>query len=296
MKNIAVALGGGGARGNAHIGVLRVLEEEGYVVSAIAGTSFGALVAAFYAVGYSPNEIENFFSKVDQNKMYELGLHANPSLLGLGRVRKWLDKMLGDKTFTETRIPCAITAADLSCNCEVTLNSGMLKNAILASIAIPGIFPPYKMDDHHLVDGGILNPVPVSLARELAPRLPVVAVALTAPLSSTSAYYLPTSLSAMIPSSIARRITRLNVSQAMDIFLHSIDISNRTITELRLEKEPPDILIRPAVEQIGLLDQVDIAHVAGLGEDATKILLPAIKKAMRPQGFFDILMTLLQKG
>ncbi len=290
MKKIAVALGGGGARGNAHIGVLRVLEREGYQISAIAGTSFGALVAAFYAAGHSPDEIEDLFSKVDQNKLYELGLRANPSLLGLGKVSEWLDEMLGEKTFSETRIPCAITAVDLNCNCEVTLNSGLLKNAVLASIAIPGVFPPYEMDDRHLVDGGVLNPVPVSLARELASKLPVVAVALAAPLSSTSAYYLPASLSAVMPSSIARRITRLNVSQAMSIFLHFIDISNRAITELRLEKDSPDLLIRPAVGQIGLLDRVVIADVARLGEEATEALLPELKKAMRPQGLFDILI------
>ncbi len=290
MRKIAVALGGGGARGNAHIGVLRVLEREGYQISAIAGTSFGALVAAFYAVGYSPDEIEEKFSEVDQSKVYELGLRANPSLLGLSKVRKWLDETLGEKTFAETRIPCAVTAADLNCNCEVTLNLGMLKNAVLASVAIQGIFPPYEMDDHHLVDGGILNPVPVSVARELAPKLPVIAVALTAPLSSTLSYYLPTSLSAMIPQSIARRITRLNISQALDIFLQSIDISNRAITELRLEKEPPDLLIRPAVEKIGLLDQVVVADVARLGEEALESLLPELKKATRPRGFFDILL------
>lgn len=289
-RKIAVALGGGGAKGNAHIGVLRVLEREGYQISAIAGTSFGALVAAFYVIGYSPDEIEEVFSSVDQSRIYELGLHANPSLLGLGRVRKWLDGTLGEKTFSDARIPCAMTAADLSCNCEAILDSGLLKDAVLASIAVPGIFPPYKIDDHHLVDGAVLNPVPISVARKLASKLPVVAVALTAPLSTTSSYYMPASLSAMIPRSIARRITRLNFSQALSVFLQSVDLSNRAITELRLEKEPPDLLIRPAVEKIAFLDQVIVADVARLGEEATEALLPELKKVTRPQGFFNMLI------
>ena len=289
MKEIAVALGGGGARGNAHIGVLRVLEREGYRISAIAGTSFGGLVSAFYAAGYSPDEIEELFSEVDQNKVYELGLHTNPSLLGLSKVHKWLNETLGEKTFAETRIPCALTAADLKESCEITLNSGTLTEAILASIAIPGVFPPHKMGERTLVDGGVLNPVPVSVLHKMSPKLPVVAVSLTAPLSSASSYYMPTSLSAIIPNAIARRITRLNVSQALNVFLQSIDLGSRAITELRLKNEPPDLLIRPAVEQIGILDKVVVADVARLGEEAIESLLPELAQITRPKGFFEIL-------
>ena len=290
MKKIALALGGGGAKGNAHIGVLRILEREGYHISSIAGTSIGGLVGALYASGYSPDEIEALFSEVDQNKLYELGIHNKRALLGLGKVEKWLDEILGEKTFAETRIPCAMTAADLNHNCEITLNKGMLKNAILATIAIPGVFPPYETKEYHLVDGGVLNPVPVSVVRQISPKLPVVAVALTAPLSSTSSYYLPASLSSIIPNSIARKITKLRVSQALDVFLHAVDIGNRAITELRLEKEPPDILIRPAVDKIGLLDKIVVADVARLGEEATKAVLPELKKATHPPGLLEILL------
>ncbi len=291
MKEIAVALGSGGARGSAHIGVLRALEKEGYRIVAVAGTSIGGLVGALYAAGYSPDEIEANFNEIDQSKLYEIGLlHNQPALLGLGKVSNWLNKILGEKTFAETRIPCALAASDLNSNCEVTLNTGLLKNAIRATIAIPGVFPPYTEDDRSLIDGGVLNPVPVSLVRKLAPKVPVVAVALTAPLSSTSAYYLPTSLSSIIPNSIARRITRLNVSQALNVFLQSVDMSNRAITELRLEKEPPDLLIRPAVDQIGLLDQVVVEDVVRLGEEATEATLPELARIIRQTtGLFNIL-------
>ncbi|MBT3336315.1 MAG: hypothetical protein HN855_04540 [Anaerolineae bacterium] len=287
MKEIAVALGGGGAKGNSHIGVLRRLEAEGYRIAAIAGTSIGGLIAAFYAAGYSPVEIENIFSEVDQSKLYELGLHAQPGLLGLGRVSAWLDEMLGEKTFADTRIPCALTAADLNCNCEVTLSSGRLKDAVLASIAVPGIFPPYKTEGRHLVDGGVLNPVPVSLARSLAPKLPVIAVALSSPLVPTT-HHLPMALPSVIPDSFIRRITRLNVAQAMNIFLQSVDMSNQAITELRLKIEPPDVLVRPAVSEIGLLDQVIVADIARLGEKATEAVLPDLERVMQnSKGLFN---------
>ena len=290
MKEIAVALGGGGARGNVHIGVLRALEEAGYRIAAIAGTSFGGLVAAFYAAGYSPDEIENIFVAVDQNKLYQLGIHNKPAVLGLSKIEQWLNEILGEKSFEETRIPCAVTAANLLCNCEVTLKTGALKKAILATIAVPGIFPPYQTDEHYLIDGGVLNPVPVSLARELAPKLPVVAVALTAPLSPTSSYHLPVSVPSVIPESIIKRITRLNVAQAMNVFLQSVAMSNRAITELRLKNEPPDILIRPDVEGIGLLDQVDVPTLARLGEEAAKAILPDLTRVMRrSRGLFNIL-------
>lgn len=287
-KEIAVALGSGGAKGNSHIGVLRRLEEAGYTIAAVAGTSMGAMVGSFYAAGYSPNEIEEIFTQVDQSKLYELGLLAQPGLLGLGRVAQLLDDKLGGKTFAETRIPTAFVAADLECNCEIVLTEGTLKDAVLASIAVPGIFPPRIRDGHHLVDGGVLNPVPVSVARQLAPRLPVVAITLSPPFMPASSP-LPGALS-MIPETFIKRITRLNVSQAMNIFLQSVDISNQAITELRLEKEPPDVLIRPRVENVGLLDNVVVSEVAQLGYDATEAILPEIERAVRrSQGFFQIL-------
>ncbi len=286
MKEIAVALGGGGSKGNAHIGVLRRLEKEGYQIAAVAGTSFGGLVGALYASGYSPDEIETLFTEIDQSKLYELGLHAQPGLLGLGKVGLWLDDLLGEKTFAETRIPCALTAADLGCNCEVVLSSGSLKEAILATIAVPGVFPPYILNGHHLVDGGVLNPVPVSVAREIAPKLPVVAVSLSSPLMP-SAHHLPVSLPSVIPEALIRRLTRLNISQALNVFLQSVDMSNQAVTELRLKSEPPDVLIRPAVAEIGLLDQVIVADVARLGEKATESVLPELARITKRKGFLS---------
>jgi len=286
MKEIVVALGGGGAKGNAHIGVLRRLEREGFRIAAVAGTSFGGLVGALYATGYSPDEIEALFADVDQSKLYQLGLHTKPSLLGIGRVRRWLDEVLGEKTFDDTRIPCALTAADLNRSAEVSLQTGTLKNAVLATIAIPGIFPPMELDGHYLVDGGVLNPVPVSLARELAPKLPVVAVALSSSLSPATLYHLPESFSSVIPESITRRLSKMNIAQAMNIFLQSVDLSYRSITELRLKSEPPDILIRPAVEEIGMLDQVVVADIARLGDEAVEASLSELAKIKRHSNRF----------
>jgi NTE family protein len=133
--DITLALGGGGAKGNSHIGVLRRLEKEGYRIRSVAGTSYGGLVGVLYAMGHSPQEIQTAFEAVDQNHLYNRDVLDGPSLLGLGGVRKLIDQMLGEKTFDDLRIPCAVTAVDINAGSEVILSSGRLKDAILATIA-----------------------------------------------------------------------------------------------------------------------------------------------------------------
>src|SRR6202142_350964 len=111
--NITLALGGGGSKGNSHIGVLRFLEQEGFKIRAITGSSFGGMVACFYAAGFHPDQMEEIFSTIDQSRLYSRDRNENSSLLGLSRVAKWLDNNLGKRTFDDLSIPCAVTAVDL---------------------------------------------------------------------------------------------------------------------------------------------------------------------------------------
>ncbi|MCL4528252.1 MAG: patatin-like phospholipase family protein [Chloroflexi bacterium] len=275
--DITVALGGGGAKGNSHIGVLRVLENEGFRVRAIAGTSFGGMVACFYAAGHSADEIEEIFAAVDQSRLYDRLADESPSFLGLGRVHQWLDHYFGKLTFEELKIPCAVTAVDLNKSQEVILRSGNVRDAILSTIAVPGIFPAFRMNDWELLDGGVLNPVPVALVRSLAPGLPVVAVPLNDPLGEP-----PRSISMRLPSALpaplVSRLSRLRIAQAFDIFMRSIDIGNRQVTELRLQLEKPQVIIRPEVGEVGLLDQVNVHEIALRGEAAARAALPELKR------------------
>ena len=142
--DISVALGGGGAKGNSHIGVLRLLEKEGYRIRAVAGTSFGGVVAAVYAAGNRPDEVEEIFCRVDQRKLYSRGPKGRPSILGLDGVAQWLQETLGDRTFQDLKVPCAMTAVDLIGGQEVTLSEGLVRDAVLATIALPGIFPSFE--------------------------------------------------------------------------------------------------------------------------------------------------------
>ena len=276
--DISVALGGGGSKGNAHIGVLRFLEQHGFNIRAIAGTSFGWLVACFYAAGFSPDDIEEIFSRVNQSKLYTRVKDETSSLYGLTHVDGWLTESLGQLTFEELLIPCAVTAVDLRTSNEVILRHGSLRPAILSTIALPGIFPTYLSEELELIDGGLLNPVPVAVARSLAPSLPVVAVALNPPLGepphSRSLPWLGN-----LPEPIAERLGGLRLAKALDIFMRSIEIGGRQIAELRLQLEKPEVVIRPQVSEIGVLEHVNVPDVVKLGEEAALAKLPDLLRA-----------------
>jgi NTE family protein len=279
FMDIALALGGGGSRGYSHIGVLRRLEENKFRVRALAGTSAGGIIACMYAAGYTPNEMESRLGKIDQNKLFSLSLNEGPGLMGLSNASKILNELLGNRQFSDLRLPCAVVAVDINSACEVILNKGRVVDAILATIAVPGIFPPKMIGDHKLVDGGVLNPVPVFVVRSLASRIPIAAVVLSPPMEKPGRFsHIP--LPVRVPAPIVERITHLRVTQALSIFMQSVDIGQRMITELRLKKEIPDVIIRPAVDEIGLLDKVDIHKVIRLGEEAANKALPELYKSV----------------
>ena len=274
---ISLALGGGGAKGNAHIGVLRRLEKEGYKIRSVAGTSFGGIVGALYALGYSPKEIQAIFEAADQKALYGRDHEDGPSLLGLAGARQLLERVIGGKTFADTRIPCALTAVDIDSGTEVILDDGSLKEAVLATIALPGIFPVQRIGEWNLVDGGVLNPVPVSVARSLSPNLPVVAVILNDPIDKPlNPYSLP--VPSIVPKFFVERISRISLAQSLDIFLRSVDASSRYVAHLRLQVDKPEVIIRPDVHHINLLDNVTIEEVAKLGEEALEKALPDLKR------------------
>lgn len=274
---LTLALGGGGSKGNSHLGVIRRLEKEGYKIQAVAGTSFGGIVSVFYALGYSPDEIEDMFTGLDQKRLYGHGEGEGPSLLGLGGATKWLKHVIGDRTFANLKIPCILTAADLRCGCEVLLSEGSLVDAVLATIAIPGIFPAKRMGELELVDGGTLDPVPVAPARSLAPNLPVIAVVLTTPMGTPAqTWNIP--VPEYMPQALLDRISRLPYTQALDVFLRSLDMVTRAVTEYRLEVDKPELIIRPPVTHIAILDKVNVHDVVKMGEDAVEVVLPEVKK------------------
>lgn len=275
---ISVALGGGGAKGNAHIGVLRFLEHEGFHIRAIAGSSIGGLVACFYAAGFSPDDIETLFAEVDPSKLYQRVSDESSSLLGLSRVGDWLEQNLRNVKFEDLQIPCAVTAVDLRTANEAIVRQGSVRDGILSTIALPGIFPSFMREELELIDGGLLHPVPVAVVRSLAPTLPVVAVALNDPLGAPiHSRRLP--IFGNLPRPLATRLASTRFARALDVFLRSVEIEGRQITELSLQVERPEVLIRPMVSHIGVLEPVDVHRVAQLGEEAARLKLPDLVRA-----------------
>ncbi|HZM22149.1 MAG TPA: patatin-like phospholipase family protein [Anaerolineales bacterium] len=275
--DIALALGGGGSKGNAHIGVIRRLEQQGFHIKAIAGTSFGGLVAVFYALGYSPDEIEEMFASRDQSQLYGHISKDTSSLLGLAGTTAFLEEVIGDRTFEDLILPCILTATDLNSGKEVFLSKGSLIEAILSAIAIPGVFPARRVDGFELVDGGTLDPVPVVAARSLAPKLPVLAVVLTIQMGNPAqAWNIP--LPEYLPLRFIARVGKMRYGQALDVFMRSFDIVTRAVTEYRLEMDKPDAIIRPHVTSIDTLDRVNVHEVVQMGEAAVDEALPELKK------------------
>jgi predicted acylesterase/phospholipase RssA len=168
-KKIGFALGGGGARGLAHIGVLKVLDEHGIVPDIISGTSIGAIIGALYAGGHKPVEIERLVLGLNWKTLLSLVDVTFPvsGFFQGRRVVTLLKSIIGDLTFQQLKYAFSCVATDIISGEQIILKEGSLVEAVRASISLPGIFTPVPISGHYLVDGGLTNTVPVSVCRDM---------------------------------------------------------------------------------------------------------------------------------
>jgi NTE family protein len=251
---IGVALGGGFARGIAHLGVLRVLQEENIPVDFLAGTSAGAMLAIAYASGHKIPEIvaqsrATRFKDFGNWKLSWLGLASNQKLEHYPR------KYLGVSTFEELKIPLVIAATDLATGEPAYFSSGPLGPALRASCAYPGMFVPVEIDDHIYVDGFLAAPVPVEAARKMGADI-VIAVFLEAANSRK-----PTSVVDVIGLSFA-------------ILQRHADLEWRRAA---------DIIIEPIVKDFLWDDFEKTSELIAAGEMAARTALPKIRAALEPK-------------
>ena len=285
--DVALALGGGGLRGLAHLGVIECLENHGYSIRAVAGTSIGGLVGAAYAAGIKNPDIIRVIKNFNMTALYRRRPDDGPAILGHASLVEALSSLLNDCTFDELAIPFACTAVDINSCKEVYLKHGSVMDAVLATSAFPGVLPPRKAGDALLVDGGVLDPVPVALARSLAPGLPIIAVVLqpaTEDWGSMPEANIIDTAPLPIPSQLLHGFTHLRIGQAMRIFAQSMDINSRMVAELRLKIDRPDVIIRPDVVRFGMFEMVDPDVLVRIGVKATMTQLSEIKKAVSWQG------------
>ena len=170
-QKIGLALGAGAARGLAHIGILKALKEENVSIDMIAGSSMGALVGACYAKNGEIIDLEEIVLRMDWKQLAQLA-DPNLALLFKGiiygkKVKELLKTIIGDVKFKDLKIPLAVVATDVNTGEEIVIKEGLVIEAVRASISIPAIFMPVKLNGRFLIDGGIINPVPVNVVKDM---------------------------------------------------------------------------------------------------------------------------------
>lgn len=253
---VAVVLGGGAARGFAHVGVLRVLEDERIPIELVVGTSVGSLVGALYADGYNARELEALSRDLDRDDFFDFSL--GPLLFGTGlasgeRLERWMRKHLRHLDVEQLALPYAAVATDLDDGSAVVLDRGDIARAVRASSAIPGVFEPVAMGGKLLVDGGVVANLPVRVARALGADV-VVAVDVTE-LSGKAE-----------PSSFVEVVMR-----AVTILTHE---------GVQESARAADVLVAPAVGDVSLLDFAAKDRAIAAGAAAAREKLPRIREAI----------------
>jgi NTE family protein len=282
---VGLALGSGSARGWSHIGVIRALEEAGVTVDYIAGTSIGALVGAVYASG----RIDLLEDAVQQFSRKVILSLSDPILPKSGlidgvKIADFVHKYVLDRPIEKLPLPLAIIATDLNTGDEVVLKEGNIVEAIRASISLPGIFKPVRKGDYLLVDGGLINPVPVRTVRDMGADF-VIAVDLNCdlvqrkpngstppddikdtqiveqqlhPISGNRTTALLGEKLRDINLATTRKIkqwmTRDPQPNIIEVLMTSIKIMESQITNVNLRSDPPDLLIQPKLGHINFME------------------------------------------
>jgi NTE family protein len=272
---IGLALSGGGARGIAHIGVLKVLEEARIPVHMVAGTSMGGVVGAVYAAGRSATEIEQLARSLRVLDILQRN-RSGLGLLGQGKIADRVREALGgDLTFDQLKLPLALTAVDLETGEEVVINEGSVVEGILATTAVPIVFPPVQRQGRVLADGGVLNPVPFDVVREMGAER-VIAVHtfhdLTGKLGAST---LPEGHRA--EAVIRLLLRRTPWAPMMDVAERTSSIVSGKLVEQRMQRDtPPDLMIKIPLKGVGLFDVDQANKCVAAGEEAARQHLEAL--------------------
>lgn len=277
---IGLALGGGGARGYAHIGVIRTLLAHNVPIDVVAGTSMGAVIGGAYACGLDLYKIEKILKNLDVNKLLgipDTTLRGLESLAGktaseylfkkadwrihepisLKQLYEFLRLFTGERSFEDLSVPLSVVACDIDTGEEVVLRSGKLYRAIAASMAFPGVHPPVPLEGRFLVDGGLVNKIPVDAAVAMGAEI-VIAVDVGAPLNP-------------------------HVTTSLDVLIQSNAITSQELVRLKLELMHQRlgeklIIIRPRVDRIKLFQLRQLDLPIREGEYATSEKLSLIKE------------------
>ncbi len=276
---LGLVLGGGGARGLAHIGVLRALDRAGITVDLIAGTSMGGLVGALYCAGVPLETVEVEVLRLGQVKEQLRLVDVSVTAAGLSvrgrRIYNMMADLLGeDLTFADLRVPLAVVATDIRAGREVILQGGLVIDAVRATISVPGVFMPVDLGDYRLVDGGVLDNLPVDVARGMGATR-TIAVDVLPSFSQNTPGMSPVEMGLQLP------FAPLYLNETYHVLMIMIAAQ----TESRLRQFPPDLLIRPALPpNVTLLSGFNRAEeIVDAGDAAAESVLPAIRALLAPE-------------
>jgi NTE family protein len=253
---IALVLGGGAARGFAHIGVIRVLEQERVPIDQVVGTSVGSLIGAIYASDRDSFDLEWTAFQLEQDDLFDFRL-AN-ALMGMGyakgeKLEAFVKGHVKAENIEQLQVPFAAVATDLNWGERVVLDKGSVARAVRASSAIPGIFEPVLHQGKLLVDGGVTDNIPIEVARARGADL-VVAV------------------------DIGEKVGNTNIKGVVDVILQSTNIMFAVNTSFR--RRGADVLVTPRVDGVGMLDFTQKKRCMQAGIDAARAAMPDLRAAI----------------
>lgn len=241
-KKIGLALGGGAVLGTAHIGVLKALEENNISIDLIAGTSIGALVAAFYAFNTGYKEMEKIAKELEWFDITSISL-SKYGLLKNDKLGKIIVDKIGDVTFDESKIKLAMIATDISNGKKVVLNKGNVANSVMASTALPGIFTPVEIEDKLLVDGGIVENLPIKTLKDMGAEY-------------------------IIGVDLSFQHYQKKPENIIEVLINSFDYTIINATKYQLDEA--DLLIRPDLKEYNMIDTDQIEDLFKEGYNAAQ--------------------------
>lgn len=261
---VGLVLGGGGARGLAHIGVLKILREENIPIDVIAGTSVGALIGGLYAAGVSVEKLERLIEDIGWEKITNLSAEAvvkllvAEKLLSTEKMEKYVALQIGNKRFDELKIPFACVATDLKTGEKIIFREGLVAPAVRASATIPGVFQPVEYRQRYLVDGGLVDNLPVEVAKILGADI-IIAV------------------------SVGADFTQYSTANVLLTLNQAIYIQGEVLVQEQLKKA--NLVIRPQVKDVTAIELWRARECIDAGVTATRKILPQIKDLIMEQTY-----------
>lgn len=250
---IALVLGGGAARGFAHVGVIRALEQERIPIDLIVGTSVGSLIGAIYANDLNSFELEWTAFSLEKEHLFDYGLLT--AFTGMGPVKgdkleEFVRSKVPAKDIEQLKIPFAAVATDLNRGTRVVLDTGPVARAVRASCSIPGIFQPVNHQGKMLVDGGVVDNIPIDVAREKGADI-IIAV------------------------DISEHLVNFNIVNVVDVVIQATNIMFSE--NVKNQKQGADVLIRPRIGDVSTLDFTQKKRCMQAGMEATQQMMPAVR-------------------